>query len=369
MTTTPLPSPHAALPKTSARVVSRRYHPRSAGFLYILTTIVLVLGAINGQNNLLFFVFGLAVAGLAISGVLSGTPLMGLQISRQLPMQAAVGEPMTVRYSLHSRTRRLPCFGLWIDETFDHTGHAPAGCEHLPAGQSRSALTTIVPQRRGPFEFNRFRVSTVFPFGLARKSVSFSQPDRVWVRPAIWNSLPPIFRKSTGHQNAGPAIHTPRGGDEFYALREYIPGDTPRSIAWRPSARSNRLVVRQWSQTLARRAWIVLDVSMHATNPDAAERVISVAAGLVQQALNAGLDVGCAVRQGPILVTPRASANQLHRILDAFARLELDALPPAAQAQFAPKDALILVTAGQGLQPGFSAVVDVNTLAPQGGAA
>ncbi len=49
------------------------------------------------------------------------------------------------------------------------------------------------------------------------------------------------------------------GPGEFHSLREYVPGDEPRTIHWRASARSDELKVRQYSAEGLRRCTVVLD--------------------------------------------------------------------------------------------------------------
>ena len=49
------------------------------------------------------------------------------------------------------------------------------------------------------------------------------------------------------------------GPGEFHSLREYVPGDEPRTIHWRASARSDELKVRQHSAEGLRRCTVVLD--------------------------------------------------------------------------------------------------------------
>src|SRR5262245_57070902 len=99
-----------------ARVIGRRYHFSVAGGAYIVTTMVMILGAFNGQNNLLFWLFGLAVAGLLISGVLSGSPLIGLRLSRESPGVCSVGQPVRFRYHLSSTNWIFPAFAMVVEE-------------------------------------------------------------------------------------------------------------------------------------------------------------------------------------------------------------------------------------------------------------
>ncbi len=53
-------------------------------------------------------------------------------------------------------------------------------------------------------------------------------------------------------------------GLEFSQLREYIPGDEPRSIDWLSSAKVNKLMVKQFVQERERIVFIALDTSLSA---------------------------------------------------------------------------------------------------------
>ena len=57
------------------------------------------------------------------------------------------------------------------------------------------------------------------------------------------------------------AVRVRGQGTEFDSLREYVRGDDVRSIDWRATARSRKVVVRTWQPERDRRVVIVLDTS------------------------------------------------------------------------------------------------------------
>ena len=106
---------------------------------------------------------------------------------------------------------------------------------------------------------------------------------------------------------------------EFFGLRERRPGDDRRDVHWKSSARTGRLLVREYEDELARRVVIGVDnalpddareaaadgalIPAHQTQVSAVERAISVAASLASAYLEAGWTVelscrGCHVPGG-----------------------------------------------------------------------
>jgi uncharacterized protein (DUF58 family) len=49
------------------------------------------------------------------------------------------------------------------------------------------------------------------------------------------------------------------GSDDFRELRYYVPGDARKNIAWRPSARRGKLLVREWEEPTQGNAWVLLE--------------------------------------------------------------------------------------------------------------
>jgi uncharacterized protein (DUF58 family) len=116
------------------------------------------------------------------------------------------------------------------------------------------------------------------------------------------------------------------GPGEFHSLREYVPGDEPRTIHWRASARSDDLKVRQYSAEGLRRCTVVLDqrVSSGAAHDEAFERAVVAAASLVHSADQYGLQTRFATTAGVDLRGPTVSVHTMHHL----ARVMPDPHPP-----------------------------------------
>lgn len=209
-------------------------------FLAMMLTTMLV-GGLNYNNNpallLVFLVAGVAHNSLVHAHlILSGISLKTLH-----------GGPVFAGQALHLKLR------------FDGTGSRDrpglqllVGDAHtsfdLPADQEVEVSLDLPTHRRGWLQTGRLRLSTLRPFGLAR-SWSWLRPDsRVLVYPALDLSAPSL-PEALGD---GDSPRTRAHGEQPHHLREYRPGDMPRQIAWKASARADRLLVREYESAVAR---------------------------------------------------------------------------------------------------------------------
>lgn len=334
----------------------RHYHFGSAGFIYIAITLLLALGAFNSQNNLLFWAFGFSLAILVVSGVLSGAMLMGIDVRRGRIDDAEAGGDLRIRFRVANRNRLIPAFALSIDEL-------PALDAPSVAGSNRAAISTttrierprafvahigprerltaeaVVPAvRRGPVRFRGFVVHSSFPFGLIRKSLVFAEPAGAVIRPArIEADLSIIDRSITAGDSERPGRR--RGqGDEFHSLREYVAGDSPAAIAWKPSARRGMLLVRQSLAPAPRRLWIVLRLRIDPQHADALdEQAIRLAAAVARKARDSDLAVGLSVPLARLHIAPRAQPGHLDLILHELGLLELGEPGPRGLSEPFPR--------------------------------
>lgn len=95
---------------------------------------------------------------------------------------------------------------------------------------------------------------------------------RVFLRdPIEYLVLPPLVTEE-GRQRADkrfntlppPGIHRlrrPGSGDELLDLRDYRPGDPPKMIAWKPSARKDKLITKEYENDVPVRCVLFLDTS------------------------------------------------------------------------------------------------------------
>ena len=330
--------------------VRRRYHFGQSGVGYIAITMLVALGAFNSQNNLLYWTFGFALALLLVSGVVSGTMLMGLRVERAWVSGAAEGEPVRIRYQVRNINRLVPAFALKITEVgFEDAVPKPqawyarllrratpvvrdpmmrtpfAFVAHVGAGETVFAESRAIALRRGAVHFSELVVTTAFPFGLMRKSVHVPQQMGTVFTPRVAATELEPSGGSTRQGSLGGSSRRSGHGDEFFALREYSQGDSPRDIAWRASAKRGSLLVRQFAAPSPRRVWIVLHLRTRKGFGAADEQAIRMAAGLAHAAERQGVEYGLAVPLTRLLVHPRRSEGHLARLMTDLGLLDLGA--------------------------------------------
>ena len=136
------------------------------------------------------------------------------------------------------------------------------------------------------------------------------------------------------------------------SVRDYRPGDAFNRIHWPTSARTNKLMVREFELDPSADIWIVLDLcaDAHAGSgmESTEEYAVTAAASLARHLLDQGRAVGL-VSQTATLPADRGP-RQAERILEVLAlvrassTLELSALLSAETSRFARSSTLIVIT-------------------------
>jgi uncharacterized protein (DUF58 family) len=328
--------------------VARRYHVHGALVLYCLVALLLSIGAFNSNNNLLFWLFSLSLSMLIVSGFISGAMLMGVRIEREAVPDGAVGSAAVVRYRVTNINRWVPIFGITIVESpgpapADETGTARGRLEKLPvafaayvpARQSVVVEAPVLITGRGRVRLDDIVVTSEFPFGIVLKSLRFHQPAALLARPRKGESALDSDREHKGSAGLEPAAtRVGSGGDHFFALREYHPGDSPRLISWRASARrtggggngaGTDLLVRQTTALQPRRLFVLLDLR-GAPGADDYEDAISRAAGTIEAGADRAIQLGLMVvlpgqTEPRTLAEPRSGRWHTARMLNDLAML------------------------------------------------
>jgi uncharacterized protein (DUF58 family) len=134
---------------------------------------------------------------------------------------------------------------------------------------------------------------------------------------------------------------------EYRSLRGYRPGDDPRDIHWRSSARSRDPVVREYETDGAETRWICLDT--RAEPGEAAEVAVEVAAALLAGA--AAEQRPFALVAGDVVLEPGHGLAHRERALDVLARVDFAPTNPASSPPV-PPSACILVAVRSGAASG-----------------
>ncbi len=355
----------------SARPIGRASKITFGGMIYIGVTIFLAIGAVNSQNNLLFWLFGVSIATLIVSGLFSGSALMQVRLEAQAISDVPAGERVRVHYLVSNHSRFFPLFaGLIVERPSDEHPDArfdPAAILHLgPKGHIKST-GSFVPQARGRYSLEQIRLSTRFPFGLLQKSLIFQSHRSALVLPYQLEIKPELVRIVQGH---GEEVrkHTISSGSstEYWGLREYSPGDPKRSIAWKQSARHDKLVVIEHAVSISTKLWVWITAecfASHDDDPSAAERAIALGASLVTQASKRGIPVGLWVPSRGIRMSPSTGKAGMMRSLRALGMLDLSLDGQRESAvQALSTDDVIVLKPGQSPSAalGTARVLDIN---------
>lgn len=294
------------------------------------------------------------LAGVAIVLLLSAIAAIGFVLGRPsyrvsivlASLRVIVGERATGEISVRSAGDR---------------SMAPSQIE-LPVGRAVAAFTvprldpgevheesfTIPTQRRAVLPLGPVRSVRRDPLDLLRREVTWTEPEEIFVHPRTVR----LDNSSTGFVRdlEGLATRDLSNDDvSFHALREYVPGDDLRYVHWRSTARTNRLMIRQFEET--RRSQFVIVVSTRPADyadDDEFEVGIAVAASLSRSAQVDGKEVtvystdACLV--GP---TPASLLDEYSRIVPSPAGPNLGERVRVVAADSPAASVVALVTGSQ----------------------
>ena len=332
-----------------ARLRRRFRPPRRLSFtregrIVVILAVGVGFAAINTGNNLLYLLLGWLCSFIIASGVLSEMTLRQLIVERRPPPRIHAGEPFLMEVVIKNGKEKRASYSIEVE---DLHGKTPLDkrCYFLkiPEGKSQRTSYRHPFVRRGLYTLTGYRLATKFPFALFRKSRDVEAPLELLVYPArVPVPRPPSRASSRGETTAD---RLGRRG-EFFGLREHRVGDDRRDVHWKSSARTGRLLVREYEDELARRVVIAVDnalpetvrdalgdgalIPAHEAQVAAVERAISIAHSLAATYLEAGWTVELAARGTHV-------AGGTGRMHEARIAKELALLPYASETtEFAP---------------------------------
>jgi len=290
--------------------------PTRFGLLYGACLIALYWGAINFGSNLAH-ALGFLLLGVAVLDMRdTHRQIADLLVSAQSGAPVFAGEAATFALRLTDLKRReRPRLGI---------GEAPDGTEvgcHVPAGERADVELPHPALHRGWCRLPPLRIVSRYPLGLFR-AWSWAEFDcATLVYPYPLPSPPSILAHAENDDSGKPAQPTPAGDAELSHLREYRRGDTPRQIAWKALAKSDRPLVKAFEAQTASDLWLDFDALPAAGT----ETRLSWLAGAVLEAERAGRRYG--LRLPGTRIPPAANGAQRDACLRALALFDLPGEP------------------------------------------
>lgn len=266
-----------------------------------------------------------------------------------------------------TKTRRAQV-GRYIDEAFvlHNNGAFPKlwvevnDRSDLPAHQISRVVSSLAPRRsrgwsvhtmclrRGRFTLGPITLTTGDAFGLFRMSRHLPETSSVIVYPAAVDL--PGFEARGGELPGGDAVRrrTHYITTNASGVRDYVPGDSFSRMHWRSTARTGRLIVKEFELDPTTDVWIFFDADNFvqrgtpvvleglppgpallwkstpgsALDPTTEEYGVVAAASLAKHFLNRNRAVGfLAYGQQRESVQPDRAERQLNKILETLAVL------------------------------------------------
>lgn len=221
--------------------------PSRNGFLFMFTLLLMLLMAINYQNNLAYgLTFWLSML-FVVAIHFTHANLMKLVITGVRAESVYPGQHAEFLLRLSCQSSRSGHYSvrlLWPD------------CEALvdvPADGSVEVALHVKVGKRGWFKPPRLRIESLYPLGLLR-CWSFAQldlPALVWPQP-----VPSERPSSIDEEEGAQGFSDETGIDDLAGFRDYRLGDPPRLIDWRSHARAQPLQTKLFSAPVREDHWL-----------------------------------------------------------------------------------------------------------------
>lgn len=279
--------------------------PSRFGLFFGALLLAMLLGALNYNNNPALML-ALLLGATALASLISAhLQLSGLRIDAISAEPVAAGELLQLHVAISAKDARSRR-GLQL-----RRGAYQAGAT-LASNEPAVVTLPLETRLRGWLEPGRLRISSTQPLGLALAWA--------WVWPEQLLLVYPIAERQGPPLPAGDGIarhaHLNPAGDDVHHLRSYRVGDSRRAIAWKPSARRDALMVREYEQPLA----VEVSLDWRTLAPLGTEQRISRLAHWVDLAEREGRRYRLRLPAQPVLGPGQGPAHR-HLCLRALALL------------------------------------------------
>jgi len=283
------------------------------GKRFFLAAFMIALAAFNTGNNLIYLILSmmLAIFFLSIIVLKINMRKLVLKVRQDNPVYAdttaRIALTMVNKKRIASRSVKVMSSGM-------------AEGINFPLIAGRSEVTGSLPvifRKRGIYRYGDFLIESGYPFIFFIKKVFTSVKGEIIVYPEIKD----IDRLSTpfpkeGHEQSPSKIGK---GEEFSMFREFRYGDDSRRIHWKASAKTNKLLVMEYSADELKKMTVILDNLMF-RDENIFEKAVSFAASLTDRFLKEGYFVRLLTCSK--VVPFGNSTEHLYKILDILAVIE-----------------------------------------------
>lgn len=289
------------------------------GVWFIGLTLLVGIAGANTGNNSLYLVAAVMLAVLGVSGLASKRNLNGLELTFGTHPEVHSGQVFSIPVRLTNRdrlfARRYVVIGGF--EEID-----PLLVPYLARRESLDERLSFLIPKRGLHRYRHLRLLSVFPLGLFEKAMKLPVELDVLVFPEVF---PASEMRHFDSSRVGDEPSRRVGwSHELRTLRAFQPGDDPRGIHWKRTARTGELIFMEREAEEGLQLSILLDNAIGASPVPAVaerfERLVSEAASAAVHFLGQGYEVSLTTRDEGIPFA--GGVMHRRRVLTSLALLE-----------------------------------------------
>jgi uncharacterized protein (DUF58 family) len=237
--------------------------------LTVLVLSVCSFLAAQGTGIRLFFHLSyLLLALLALSLLWAWLNLRGLDVEREtLTHRATVGEYARERIGIRNRWL-LPKLWVELRDQSELPEHGGGFVASLAGGERGRWTARTLCTQRGRFRLGPATLISGDPFGIVRLSRSIASTSEIIVYPQMVDL--PEFKLPSAELAGGQATRSRAFNitSNVATVREYAPGDSMNRIHWRTTARTGRMMVKEFELDPSADVYLVLDMQERAVVRD-----------------------------------------------------------------------------------------------------
>lgn len=330
-----------------------RLTPRGLALL-VFAVLLLVAGEWLGYP--VFRVLG--AAGLAAVAAAVAVTARGVRVAvtrAVYPDRVERGRPALAKLRVRNLAgRRERGFDAWDQAG---SGSRTVRVRPLAEGAEAEYKYELPTGTRGRMAVGPLTLYRVDPFGLARNRHSTGETATLWVHPRKYAARALIGGFPRHHHDGASTDDSLRGSLDLRDVREYQPGDEVRHMHWKATAKTGRMMVRDYADPEQPRFTLLLDTRAEVLAPAAFEEAVDLAASLLAASAMAEHHSRLVTSGGLDLATPGGAPAARH-LLDELCQVAQSPgqtlVPPVLSAVRHQGGCLTVVTSAAGALSGFA---------------
>lgn len=223
--------------------------PTGYGFFFLTVCLLLFLGGVNYENNL---IIGLSflLTSLFVNAIMhTFRNLAGLTLAVADQRPGFAGQHGALQLVL--KAGRQPHRSLWLRWPDGQVSEAS-----VEADEEKRVWLDCPLARRGRVNPGRLRIQTRYPLGLLRawSLIDLDCTCLAWPAPLSSQESPAL-----GGEDEQEAERQRSGNEDFDGLRHYVPGDSLRLVDWKSFARGRGMNTKLFTDPADGQLWLDFD--------------------------------------------------------------------------------------------------------------